>query len=242
MPALNVPEPLIPEYHQLVPEAVLKQLERVDGAARVLEELRSTIPPADAAVPGKVQRAWELCGLYYLNQHRWHEAIAVFDALYDTMLVFQQDAGTRSHKGMPLVYLSDCYDRLGCPVLAKRYLMLTACEDAIRDEGKIPPETSGIYFRMVWKFGLAHHEVGRYAEAVWKIHQSDPSSAMFPEWILQELDQQWMTEYPSVTEAAFYVITTRYVRTLLDGLGKGEGKALERLAHYLLSAIPGCRA
>ena len=239
---LNVPEALRHEYEKTVPAGIREHLERVDGAATVLDELRRTIPAADASVPGAVQRAWELCGLFYMNLGRWHEATAVFHALYDHMLRFQTESGTHAHKGMPLVYLSDCYDRLACPVLAKRYLMLTACEDATRDEGQIPPETSGIYFRMVWKFGIAHQEVGRYAEAIWKVYQSDAAAGMYPEWLLQELDQQWMTEYPSVREAAHYVVTKRYAHSLLESLGKGDGKALEQLAHYLLSAIPGCRA
>jgi len=40
----------------------------------------------------------------------------------------------------------------------------------------------------------------------------------------------------------FTLSTPTYVTWLLAKLGAGDGLALERLAHYVLSAIPGCRA
>lgn len=184
---------------------------------------------------------WELCGLFFLNRNRLHEAQAIFYVLYDHMLSHQESTGIYVHKGMPLVYISDCHTRLNHPVLAKRYLMLTACEDAIRGKGEIPP-TTGAYFRMVWKHGFTHQEVIRYAAEIWHFYQSHLKEAMFPKWILQELDQKWMSEYPSAREANLYVINRRYARWLLARLGSGEGKALERLAHYLLASMPGCRA
>jgi hypothetical protein len=142
---------------------------------------------------------------------------------------------------MPLVYSSDCYHQLGCPVLAKRYLMLTTCEDAIRDKGKIPP-WSGVYFRMVWRHGQSHDELDRYAAEILRRYEENTEESLFPEWILQDLDDQWITAYPSSSEAGLYVVTTSYVRHLLANLGSGDGTALERLAQYLLSSIPGCRA
>jgi len=120
--------------------------------------------------------------------------------------------------------------------------MLTACEDAIKDKGEITSETGGLYFRMVWNFGLSHQELDRYAKTIWRFYRDHPSEALFPEWILQELDQEWITEYPSQREATLYEVNTRYVMWLLARLGAGDGKALERLAHYLLSSMPGCRA
>ena len=53
------------------------------------------------------------------------------------MLLHEQSTNQWVHKGMPLVWT----ERLSCtvrtPVHAKRYLMLTLCEDAIRDKGEI---------------------------------------------------------------------------------------------------------
>jgi hypothetical protein len=64
----------------------------------------------------------------------------------------------------------------------------------------------------------------------------------FPEWALQELDQNWMTEYASTAEASLYLANSEYCGWLLSKLGTGDGKALERLAHYLLNCIRGFRA
>lgn len=180
--------------------------------------------------------------LYYVNQHRLHEALAIFQSLYEHMLLFQHDTNTRAHKGMPLVYISECYQRLNCPVLAKRYVMLTLCEDAIAHDGTIPAGTTGIYFRLVWIYGMNASELARYSIEIWRLFNAHPENALFPEWILQELDQQWIQEYPSLQEAAYYVAFTLYIQHLLAKLGAGDGKALERLGHYLLSVIPGCRA
>ena len=230
------------ELQAKVPPDLLPFLDRRDGAAQLIFGLPRTIRPQDVAVQSDLQRAWELCGLYFFNQQRWHEALPIFQALYEHMLKHQLQTGSHVHKGMPLVWMSDCFSRLGCTVLAKRYLMLTTCEDAIRDRGDISPETTGLYFRIVWLHGLRHQEVKAYAEKIWKLFQEHPEGAMFPEWIVQEIDQHWMTEYPSQQESSNYTVTRTYVSSLLDKMGAGDGLALERLAHYLLSAIPGCRA
>src|SRR5579862_2045431 len=195
------------ELHAKVPPALVPCLERRDGASRLVSELPRIIRPQDVAVPSDLQRAWELCGLYFYSRGRWHEALPIFHSLYEHMLEHQQETRQYVHKGMPLVWMSDCFGRLGCPVLAKRYLMLTTCEDAIRDLGEIAPETTGLYFRMVWFHGLRHQEVSAYGQKIWKLYQEHPDEAMFPEWIVQELDQNWMTEYPSQQESSYYVVT-----------------------------------
>ncbi|MEW6443204.1 MAG: hypothetical protein AB1640_19880 [bacterium] len=63
----------------------------------------------------------------------------------------------------------------------------------------------------------------------------------FPKWVLQELDNNWMTELPSPGETGVYFVNERYVGWLLSKLGTQEGRILERLADYLLSCMPGCR-
>ena len=50
-------------------------------------------------------------------------------------------------------------ERLGFVVHAKRYLMLTLVEDALREQGVVTPNTSGVYFRLVWRQGLADVEL-----------------------------------------------------------------------------------
>jgi hypothetical protein len=239
--ALGVPELLASQYRELVRPRFHTLLNAEDGAAQLVSELRTSISPQEVVHSPDRQREWELCGLFYMNQGRLHEALAIFHSLYDHILAYQLEMKAWAHKGMPLVYSSDCYDRFGCPVLAKRYLMLTVCEDAIRDKGRIPG-SSGVYFRMVWRHGVSHEQLNRYAAEIWELFSENTESAIFPEWILQELDDQWMTEYPSSREAGLFVVTTSYARRLLDSLGAGDGQALERLGHYLLNSIPGCRA
>ena len=39
-----------------------------------------------------------------------------------------------------------------------------------------------------------------------------------------------------------FTVNRFYLRYLLQQLGKSKGKALERMAHYLIEAMPGCRA
>ena len=67
-------------------------------------------------------------------------------------------------------------------------------------------------------------------------------SGWFPERLLAELGHRWMTESPSEEEFGRYWCNRLYVEHLMRGLGSTAGQALERLAHYLLSMIPGCRA
>lgn len=207
-----------------------------------MEELTQAIKPSDVASLTPLQRVWGLSGLYFRNRGRYHEALPVFEALYQHMLAQQGDSGSFVHKGMPLVWMSDCQAVLNRVVLAKRYLMLTLCEDAIQWKGEILTKTTGIYSRIVWGFGISHQDFGRYEKLIWNIYETNPTASLFPEWILQELDQLWMTESPLPNEATLYFINPRYIEWLLNHLGVGDGKNLERLAHYLVESTPGCRA
>jgi hypothetical protein len=221
--------------------SVLQLLQARDAASRLIEALPKVYSPARLAdLKDQAQRIWELSGLFFLKQNRNHEALSIFTALYHALLMAQDDAG-RLHKGMPLVWIADCYWGMGFPVHAKRYLMLTLCEDAISENGMISPEKTGIYFRLVWFHGVSDRELRRFAHRFNDLAVANPERAKFPEWILQQVDRAWMTELPSPNEAGVYVINPIYVNYLLSGLGKGSGKELELLAEYLLSCMPGCR-
>lgn len=226
-----------------VPEHLTALLEQRDGGALLAAQLPKAITPAQASdLESELQHAWQLCGLYFSERNRLYDAQAIFHSLYDHMLAYQKETGKRVHKGMPLILISDFHARLGHPALAKRYLMLTTCEDAIRDRGTIPAETTGVYFRAVWQYGISHHELTRYAQTIWHFSQQHPEEALYPEWALQELGNDWITEYPSPGELLRYKVSTSYIQKLLGQLGSGAGKHLERLAHYILGAMPGCRA
>jgi hypothetical protein len=232
-------EKALAEIARIDPE-IVPFLERRDGTALLLSELPKRVPPR----PGLDEaacRVWELVGLLFLNSGRVYESLELFWGLYENMLKAQATA-SRIHKGMPLVWLSDCFTRLGYSLLAKRYMMLTLCEDALRDRGCILPETTGTYFRMVWSYGMSHAELQRYAKEAHAFSQEHADLATFPEAILQHMDDVWLSEVPSPREMPIYRINRLYGTDLLNQLGDSKGEALERLAHYLMSCIPGCRA
>jgi len=215
-----------PEAASLL-EKIAPLLERRDGPAALLEDLPRRFPPQEVAEPAP-QRAWELAGVFYRNAGRLHEALAIFWALYQQMLA-AQDGGVRVHKGMPLVWMSDCYARLGFRVHAKRFLMLTLCEDALLERGSVSPDTSGVYFRLVWQHGLRDTELRRYMSEVWQVSQESPAISGFPEALLQRIDNAWLTELPSPDEALVYLVNQRYVRSLLADLGDSTGEHMELL-------------
>ena len=95
---------------------------------------------------------------------------------------------------------------------------------------------------LVWHFGLPDAQLRRYVEEVWKLHQDHATESRFPEWSLQQLDLEWMTEVPSSNEVGLYRISCPYAKWLLAHTEDKEGKTLECLAQYLIGAMPGCRA
>ena len=230
--------PILNELGSLAPD-LIPLFQRRDAAAQLLAALPAKYTPAAVSAPPG-ERAWELAGLFFFNEGRIYEALGLFWGLYQRTLE-AQDTGGRVHKGMPLVWISDCFQRLGFPVHAKRFLMLTLCEDALREKGVVSPETTGIYFRLVWGQGLAGEDLQRYAARFYELSQEIPQEAVFPEALLQRVDDAWLTELPSPNEASSYRINPRYVRHLLTKLGDRTGEALELLAEYLMSCMPGCR-
>src|ERR1051325_1415963 len=214
--------------------------EERNGAALLLEKLPTQFSAGDISEAGPEQRTWELLGLRYLhsNPPRPHEALAIFWSLYEHML--SSPKRRQVHKGMPLVWISDCYALLGCLVHAKRYLQLALCEDAIRGHGIIQPGSTGSYFRLVWG-GMPDYEFRRYAKLFWKLAEEHPELVNFPEALLQRVDDDWLTVAPAAAEAFVYRANERYINFLLRKLGTGGGKQLEFLADYLMSCMPGCR-
>jgi hypothetical protein len=233
-------QPLLNQIRGDLPDECARVMEQRDGSAQVTVLLQRSFDPRETA-DGQCA-IWDNCARYYTVQGRFHEALSIFSAMYAKLMDMQENRGERLHKGTPLVRISEIHGLMGHPLIAKRYLMLTLCEDAISSKGNIPIDSTGSYFRAAWLHGISDEQFRRYASDAWNASQKDSQAQRFPEWALQELDQKWMTEYPSTTEASFYVANSAYVRWLLSKLGAGDGKALERLAHYLLSCVPGFRA
>jgi hypothetical protein len=245
--ATDVDEIGFDDLEKLLPQDIFELLEKRDSAAILLERLPQVWSPKEVAPPvgepKTVQlRLWELIGLRFRDKGRPFEALAVFILLYQHMLRAQTEHNYRTHKGMPLLWISECFRSVGFPLHTKRYLMLTLAEDALTSPGKVNPDRTGSYFRLVWLHGLPGIEFDRYANEFKQLAINNPVESRFPEWLLQEIDQDWMTEFPALAESAKYFVTEDYVRFLIDQLGEPSGKVLERLASYLLSAIPGFRA
>ena len=227
-----------------LPEGLHGQLARREGAAMLARELPKVFSPLSLSDENSAEtQAWvAIAQFYYFNpQNRLAEALAIFAALYDQMLVFQQQTGQRCHKGLPLVWISDCYQRLGCGLISRRYLMLTLVEDAIRENGHVSTEKTGTYFRFVWTGRLSHAELERYAKEANELNSRSPIDALYPEWVLLELDNEWISQAPDYRESGIFLANERYIEHLIGKLGDGSGKALEMLAEYLMSCMPGCR-
>ena len=234
---IEAEHPLLMELKQLAPD-LLPYVEPRNSGALLLEELAKRFTSASIAAPqSREQRAWELAGLVHLNTGRVHEALAIFWSMYQHMLL-AQSGGHYVHKGLPLVWIGDCFRALGFPVHAKRYHMLTLCEDALRGEGMVSAQETGIYFRLAWG-RLPDAELQRYAKLFHQLGRESPEDKLFPEALLQRVDQRWLTEFPSASEASSYWTNPPYIQNLL---GKEKsGKKLELLAEYLMSCMPGCR-
>jgi hypothetical protein len=226
---------------QNLPTDVRTLLENRDGGWKLCELLPTLYTSSQVSQGGNSARPWEVCGLLLQKSGRLHEALAIFERLYLHMLEHETQSKIHVMKGMPLVWMSDCHVGLGRPVVAKRFIMLTLIEDAIASKGAVSPEHHGSYFRAVWMHGLSHNLVMKYAKESYDLFQKDSAKGAYPEWILQNLDQEWLSGYPSREEVDLYPVNRKYLSFLMAGLGDGTGKHLELLAEYMMSVMPGCR-
>lgn len=243
---LDVNEIGLDQLKEYLPERLSEILDRPgDGPALIVTELPATYSPESvspkAGEPKTLeQRLWQLVGIYYIKSGRLHDAITIFQSLYSHMLVAQDRISARVHKGMPLIHISDCYRSLNFMSLSKRYLMLTLVEDVLSQEGDLDLKYAGVT-RLTAFLGMPSSEFQRYCQEIFNLYNSDPILSRYPEWILQELDQEWKTEVPALQEASTYIANSKYISFLLSQLGDRSGKPLENMADYLLSSIPGCR-
>ena len=178
---------------------------------------------------------WEVVGSFYRKEQRFHDALAIYSKLYDHLLAAQNVARTWCMKGTPLVWMSDCYAAMGCTAISQRYLMLTLVENAIAGRGDVSPTETGVYFRLVWRGWLSDAELKRYASKIYHLHETSPQEALYPEWVLQQLDRDWITRAPTPHEAGVFASNPRYIEHLIRCLGDPSGKTLRR------SPIISCR-
>ena len=216
-----------------------------DGAQKFLEKIKEEYAD-DNIISDNAQKIWQAGALFYrYYQSQYHQAIKIMQALYESMLDYQIANKCWTHKAMPLVFIRDFYMSLSNPVLAKRFMMLALCDDSIRDfqeNGRLNKDGGGTYFRLSYYHGMSDQEIDRYAKEIYEIYKKYREQCIYPEWILQEIDNNWMTEYPSPEEVYIYTPNKYYVRHLITLLPSDkDGKVMERIADYILSVIPGFR-
>jgi hypothetical protein len=224
-----------------LPEDLRSYLAQPHGAALLVEQLATRYCPAAVARLGDEHKAFEEAGYFYLKNGRFHEALAIYAKLYDHLLAAQDETSTRCAKGTPLVWMSECYAGMGYTAISQRYLMLTLVEDAIDGCGHVSPTETGVYFRLVWRGWLSGAALQAYAKKIYRVYQASHEAALYPESVLQQLGQDWITQIPTPQEAGVFAPNRRYIKRLIGDLGDGSGKTLEGIADYLLSCMPGCR-
>ncbi len=211
-----------------------------EGATKFLEILPQIFVADEIATDELAQTCWERIGNFYKNLTMLYQALSLYDSLYRQLLIAQDISGNRLRKGTPLVWMNDCYTSMNYPVLAKRCIMLALCENAVHENGRVPPE-SGTYWRLIYRHGLPDSEIKRYGKKVYELWENNQESGIFPEWLMQQLDKKWMVELPSPIEAGIYTVNIKYIQHLIQMLGDKQGKVLETIADYVLSCMPGCR-
>jgi hypothetical protein len=230
----------IPDIEGL-PRQLSQHLALPHGAALIADGLSGTFSPAAVATLTAEHKVWERVGAFYRQQKRILDALLIYSKLYDQLLAGQEAADTWCNKGTPLVWMSECYLAMGCPAIAQRHLMLTLIDDAIHWRGQVSPTETGSYFRLVWRGWLSEPDLKRYSKEAYKTYQISPKAARYPERVLQQLDRNWMAQAPSPQEAGVFATNLRYIDHLIHVLGDPSGKALEAIAEYLLTCMPGCR-
>jgi hypothetical protein len=198
--------------------------------AHTMESLRQTA--------GDAVFQWDMVGMAFATTGRLSEAISIHRELYHLMCMAQESYGW-IHKGLPLVRLRDWHKRLSHPWHEERYLLLTLIEDAIREEGKITPEKGGIYHRFRWEDGRPDAEFRDLSEACWKIFNDDVNLREFPEEILGRLGSKILKSPAVLMELDLYEINIVYASRLYRMASAKNWKALEKLATYELSCVPG---
>jgi hypothetical protein len=183
-----------------LPVKLRQYLDLPHGVGLLINELPSL---ADLQSPPLTieHKMWEVVGSVYRQRQRFHEALAIYSKLYDHLFAAQEAAGTWYIKGTPLVWMSECYAALGRTAISQRYLMLTLVEDAIHGRGEVSPTETGVYFRLVWRGWLSDTDLKRYASKIYQLYETSPEAATYPEWALQQLDRDWITQAPTPQEA-----------------------------------------
>ena|SRR5947209_4725060 len=92
---------------------------------------------------------------------------------------------------------------MGYTAISQRYLMLTLVEDAVDWRGNISPTKTGVYVRLVWRGWLSDTALKEYANKIYHLYQTSEEAALYPESVLQQLDQDWIMQILRRRKPAF---------------------------------------
>ncbi len=217
-----------------------------DGIQKIISSLKNKYKIEDTVSNDEIKYKWVGVSLfyrYYFNQY--HNAIAVLASLYNLMIEYQIENKKWIHKGLPLVFIRDFHMLLHNNVLAKRFALLTLCEDSIGGKmtaGKLKKNEAGIYSRLTFYHGMSDDEIENYFSQINELYDGNNIDTHFPEWILQNLNSSWLVEFPTASEQMIFTPNILYIKYLFESLhNDSDGKRLELLAEYILSIIPGFR-
>ena len=237
----------------LVDKTLLSHMLSRDGSDRICELIPEYSEKMSATDLKISESLWGMIGFYYRLQTKYHDAINIYNTHYNYLC--KRSLSTEEEwfaKSTPLVWMYDCFNLIGFRSIAKRFIMLTLIEDAIAHEGIIKP-TSGVYPRLVKPIEFSESLVNKFGEQAYKCFcECDNDLKYFPEWILQNIDNDWLDEIPNNNEYRVYIQNgeyLKYIMGLIDDLKKTKSKRkinlrgdlLEYVAQYLLMCMPGNR-
>jgi hypothetical protein len=231
--------PTVDAAVQSFPPELKALLSRHEAALECSQWLKTSYPKEllrDSA--GKGVFHWDTVGHALAVRGRLHEALTIHRELYHTMCEAQKGHGW-IHKGLPLVRLRDWHRSLHHPFHEERYLLLTLIEDAIREHGSITPEKGGIYHRFRWEDGRPDSEFQDLSCTAWREFNENEDLNSFPEEILGRMNPDCIKKAATCDEEDLYEINISYASELFSRASHRDWKALEKLAAYELSCVPG---
>jgi hypothetical protein len=177
--------------------------------------------------------------LHFLQSGRVKEALHAYHALYLLHLDMQEAVQVRIHKGDVLYWLGYAAEKISCHSVALRYYLLALCEDAIECNGIIDPNRVGTYHKLVIGYGFTPNWFHDLASEIY-MRSHNEALNIYPEHMLIGVNSAVRVFQPIGYEFQIVAQSPNYLKRLIENLGNGsDGRAMERIASYLLSTIPG---
>ena len=190
-------------------------------------------------------REWEVVQGVYAGLGLFRQSVATMRQMYDLMGAHQIARGSRLHKGMPLVWIADNFNRMGMPWHSFRFTLLAFIEDVIEDGAWNPGK--GAWHRLVYSFGVTKGEIESMTKDILAFCDKYKELAPWPELVLAGTHSAWPLRHPAGAEGPEYIPATKSIEFLRKFIGKdvelglASGDVLNWIAAGLCSALPGAR-